>query len=137
MAPSSTVSHLYNGVLYISVVHLEELTALVVDLRHKGSDTAEIEVKRATGGFPDSLLPTVSAFANTPGGGTIIFGLNESAGFAPVGVYDPAACRATLATKARRALDPPVTFDAWDLRRVPPSSSRGSTSNLPTASPVG
>ena len=32
------------------------------------------------------------------------------------GVYDPAACKATLATRARQALRPPVTFDAWDLQ---------------------
>lgn len=47
-ATSPLQTHLYKGVLYISVVHLEELTALVVDLRHEGSDTAEVEVKRAT-----------------------------------------------------------------------------------------
>ena len=97
-------------------MQVQELSALVVDLRHEGSDTCEVEVKRAAGGFPDSVLPTVSAFANTPGGGAIIFGVDESAGFAAVGVYDPAACKATLATKARQALDPPVTFDAWDLQ---------------------
>jgi ATP-dependent DNA helicase RecG len=97
-------------------VQVEELAALVFDLRQEGSDTSEVEVKRAAGGFPDSLLPTVSAFANTPGGGTIIFGLDESRGFATVGVYDPAACKATLAGKARRGLDPPVTFEAWDLQ---------------------
>ena len=97
-------------------MQVQELSALVVDLRHEGSDTSEVEVKRAAGGFPDSVLPTVSAFANTPGGGAIIFGVDESAGFAAVGVYDATACKATLATKARQALDPPVTFDAWDLR---------------------
>jgi ATP-dependent DNA helicase RecG len=96
-------------------VHLDELATLVADLRHEGSDTADVEVKRAAGGFPESTLPTVSAFANTPGGGMIIFGLDEGSGFTAVGVYDPAACKATLATKARQALDPPVTFEAWDL----------------------
>jgi ATP-dependent DNA helicase RecG len=73
-------------------VHLDELTTLVLGLRLEGSDTTEVEVKRAAGGFPDSVLPTLSAFANTPGGGTIIFGLDEGTGFAAVGVYDPAAC---------------------------------------------
>lgn len=96
-------------------MHVEELASLVSDLRQEGSDTPEVEVKRAAGGFPDSVLPTVSAFANTPGGGTIVFGLDERSGFAAVGVYDAAACKATLATKARQALDPPVTFEAWDL----------------------
>lgn len=88
---------------------------MVLDLRQEGSDAPEIEVKRAAGGFPDSVLPTVSAFANTPGGGTIVFGLDEGTGFAAVGVYDAAACKAALAAKARKALDPPVTFEAWDL----------------------
>jgi ATP-dependent DNA helicase RecG len=31
-----------------------------------------------------------------------------------VGVYDVAACKAALATRARQALVPPVTFDVWD-----------------------
>ncbi|GAB6903684.1 hypothetical protein JCM9957A_67760 [Kineosporia succinea] len=93
----------------------DELAALIVDLRQEGSDTPEIEVKRAAGGFPDSVLPTVSAFANTPGGGVIVFGLDERDGFAAVGVYDVVACKATLATKTRQALDPPATFEAWDL----------------------
>jgi ATP-dependent DNA helicase RecG len=55
--------------LYICLVHLDELTALVLDIRHEGSDTAEVEVKQAANGFPDSLMPTLSAFANTPGEG--------------------------------------------------------------------
>ena len=36
--------------------------------------------------------------------------------FPAVGVHAPAACRATLATKARQTPAPPVTFDAWDLQ---------------------
>jgi len=69
---------------------MEELTALVADLRQEGSDTEDVEVKRAVGGFPDSVVSTLSAFANTPGGGTVLFGLDERAGFAAVGVYDAA-----------------------------------------------
>ncbi len=102
--------------LYISAVDLGELTSLVADLRAEGSDTSEVEVKRAASGFPDTILPTLSAFANLPGGGTIIFGVDESDGFAAVGVYDVVACQSTLAAKARRALDPPVTFESWGLR---------------------
>ena len=45
----------------------------------------------------------------------MIFGLDESAGFAAVGVYDPAECKATLANRARQALTPPVTLDVWDV----------------------
>lgn len=83
---------------------LEELASLVADLRHEGGDTAEVEAKWAAGGFPNSALPTMSAFANTPGGGTIVFGLDESAGFTAVGVYDATACKAMLAAKARESV---------------------------------
>ncbi len=41
--------------------------------------------------------------------------MDERDGFAAVGVYDVVACKATLATKTRQALDPPATFEAWDL----------------------
>ncbi len=84
---------------------------MVADLRHEESDTEKVEAKRAAAGFPDSLLPTLSAFANTPGGGTVIFGLDESSGFTATGVYDAAACKATLASKARNAVTPPITFE--------------------------
>ena len=40
-----------------------------------------IEVKSAAGGLPKSLTSTLSALANDPGGGTIILGLDEAAGF--------------------------------------------------------
>jgi ATP-dependent DNA helicase RecG len=71
-----------------------------------------VEVKHAAGGFPQSVAATVSAFANTPGGGLVLFGLDESAGFTATGVYDAAGCKAALASLARQALDPPVTFAA-------------------------
>ncbi|GAB3267101.1 hypothetical protein GCM10027456_51720 [Kineosporia babensis] len=101
--------------MYIYFVQLAELAVLVADLRQEGSDTPAVEVKRASNGFPESLSPTMSAFANTPGGGTVLFGLDEKAGFAAVGVYDTAACKSALAAKSRQALDPPVTFESWDL----------------------
>jgi ATP-dependent DNA helicase RecG len=118
-------------------VDLEELAGLVADLLHEGGDTAEVEAKRAAGGFPDSALPTISAFANTPGGGTIIFGLDESADFAAVGVYDVTACKTTLATKARPPSIPrSPSMSGTCASRVSTSSSRGSTSFLPMANPA-
>lgn len=90
----------------------EELRGLVADLRAEGSDAADVEVKRATRDFPRSVAETLSAFANTPGGGLIVFGLDEGSGFTASGVYDAAACKASLAAVARQALDPPVMFTA-------------------------
>ncbi|GAA2210651.1 hypothetical protein GCM10009850_061100 [Nonomuraea monospora] len=93
---------------------LIELTALIADLRSEGNDFAEVEVKQASGGFPSSLAPTLSAFANTPGGGIAIFGLDESDSFGAVGVYDVVACKSALASLSRNGLEPPINPQTWD-----------------------
>ncbi|MFP5019447.1 ATP-binding protein [Pseudonocardia phyllosphaerae] len=87
---------------------VEDLTHLVADMRAEGSDFAQVEVKRAAGGFPENLAPTFSAFGNTPGGGLLIFGLDEVASFAATGVYDVAACKKAIASTARQVVQPPV-----------------------------
>jgi len=79
---------------------------MLVSLRRQGNDMTQVEVKLATGGFP-ALGPTLSAFGNMPGGGTIILGLDEADGFAAVGVTNPGAVAQNVATQAR-ALRPPV-----------------------------
>lgn len=88
---------------------------MIVDLRSEGSDSAEVEVKQATGGFPQSVAPTLSAFGNTPGGGHLIFGLDESDGFKATGVYDVASCKAALASLARNGIEPPVNPRVQDF----------------------
>lgn len=93
----------------------EELLDLLARLEVEGSDTADVEVKSAHDGFPRSLAPTLSAFANRPGGGLLVLGVDERLGFSPVGVHDAAACRAGLASLARRGVDPPPTLSTWDL----------------------
>lgn len=87
-----------------------DLAVLVADLRAEGSDFAEVEVKRASGGFPENLAPTLSAFGNTPGGGLIVFGLDEHDLFESVGVYDTAACKQAIAASARNSITPPLTI---------------------------
>jgi ATP-dependent DNA helicase RecG len=78
-------------------------------LRQEGSDTAKIEAKRATHGFPESCVETMSAFANTPGGGVLLLGLDEASGFSASGVYDPVLCQQALTNVARHAFSPPIT----------------------------
>ncbi|MDR1798640.1 MAG: putative DNA binding domain-containing protein [Bifidobacteriaceae bacterium] len=85
-----------------------DIVKLVTALRSEGSDTEATEAKLASGGLPDDLAPVLSAFANRPGGGTLILGLNEQAGFAAVGVYDPKKAQQALANLARQAVFPPV-----------------------------
>ncbi|WP_455360786.1 ATP-binding protein [Streptomyces sp. SYSU K21746] len=94
---------------------MAELTTIIADLRSEGSDLAEVEVKLAASGFPQTLAPTLSAFANTPGGGTLIFGLDESDNFGSVGVYDVASCKSALAGLARNGIDPPINPLAWSF----------------------
>ncbi|HEY8312179.1 MAG TPA: ATP-binding protein, partial [Gemmatimonadaceae bacterium] len=86
---------------------MPEIADLIAALRADGDDGAGVEAKRAATGWPD-IAETLSAFANTPGGGVILFGLDEASGFAASGVYDAAACRKALATTCRTALDPPI-----------------------------
>lgn len=100
---------------YARAVNSSDLATIVEDLRVEGSDVSDVEVKRASGGVPESLASTMSAFANTPGGGTIVLGLDEHDNFRSVGVSDPATVQAGIASKARSALEPPVTFDSGVL----------------------
>lgn len=81
-------------------------------LRHDGSDSWELEVKRASGGTPQ-LADTLCAFANMPEGGSIVLGLDESSGFTAVGVHDAAALEQGIAAQARQQLEPQVQVHFW------------------------
>ncbi|MFQ5856200.1 MAG: helix-turn-helix domain-containing protein [Anaerolineae bacterium] len=47
-------------------------------LREVGADLTHVEAKRAERALPRRLWETLSAFANTPSGGVIILGVDES-----------------------------------------------------------
>lgn len=96
------------------------LVAVVRDLRRSGSDSTCIEVKRAAGGFPESLTSTMSALANLPGGCVIILGLDEETGFSPVVLPDLPALMNGLVNRARqnfipRFLSPPLRWISRDI----------------------
>lgn len=65
---------------------------VVARLRAASTDLSSVEVKKAAGGVPKDVWPTVSAFSNGDGG-LIILGLDESTGFAPTQGFDAAAIR--------------------------------------------
>lgn len=92
---------------------VKDLDDLVRELRSRGGDSTDIEVKSAAGGFPTSLTASMSALANLPGGGTIILGLDERAGFRPVHLPDPQALKQGLAAKAR-TFTPPIHLTIID-----------------------
>jgi ATP-dependent DNA helicase RecG len=67
----------------------EELQDHIALLRRVHTDFRHVEAKLAWGGLPKRLWETLSAFANTSGGGVIILGLDEGANFEVVGVENP------------------------------------------------
>jgi len=68
---------------------------------------ADIEVKKARGGFPKSVRETASAFSNTHGG-VLILGLDEADCFAATGLENPAKMAADLASMCSAEMDPPI-----------------------------
>ncbi|MDR0876201.1 MAG: putative DNA binding domain-containing protein [Clostridiales Family XIII bacterium] len=85
-------------------------------LRLEQSDNRQYEVKTAANGFPKTAAKTICAFANTPGGGTIIFGVDEKRDFTVAGVYDAKNCQQTLANYAQREYSIPILVD---ISKVP------------------
>ena len=67
----------------------QELNDYINYIQQIQTETDNIEVKAAHNGCPKRLYDTLSSFSNKSGGGIIIFGLDESKAFFPVGVYDP------------------------------------------------
>ena len=65
-----------------------ELKKLLAQIQSRHCEEQTIEVKSAHGGCPEKLYDTLSSFSNQDSGGTLVFGLDEKAHFAKVGVYD-------------------------------------------------
>lgn len=66
----------------------EALFELVNKIKRIKAESQTIELKAAHIGTPKRLFDTLSSFSNQDNGGIIIFGIDENADFAPVGVYD-------------------------------------------------
>lgn len=60
-----------------------DIDAILKELRERGGDNAEYEVKECTNELSKDVWETVSAFANTDGG-AILLGISEKDGFAPI-----------------------------------------------------
>ena len=86
----------------------EQLLKILKQLRIEKSDNQKYEVKTAAGGFPETAVETICAFSNTPGGGMLIFGVDESLDFMIVGVYNAKDCQQTLANYAKNEFNIPI-----------------------------
>ncbi|MEV0566737.1 ATP-binding protein [Dactylosporangium sp. NPDC050588] len=84
------------------------LEVLIIELRKFGSEATRVEVKSAAAGLPTSARESLSAFSNSPGGGTLILGLDDTPGFRPTGLADPRKMLADLAAMCRDDITPPL-----------------------------
>ena len=90
--------------------HDELLGALAV-LELRGGDTTSIEAKTFSEYSPEQLGPTLSSFANKPGGGVILLGVSERDGISVVGVDDVDNLLKRAANQARNGFRPPIRVD--------------------------
>lgn len=84
-----------------------ELEELVESIRWQKAEGQTVEVKAAHQGCPQKLYDTLSSFSNQDSGGTIVFGLDEKADFALVGVYDLQDLQKNV-TEQCNQMEPPV-----------------------------
>ncbi len=67
----------------------KDLIELINTIKRQKCEKQYIETKKALGGTTKKLYDTFSSFSNQNGGGTILFGIDESTGYEVTGVYDP------------------------------------------------
>jgi ATP-dependent DNA helicase RecG len=100
----------------------EDLHQLVAEVQRQQSELDSVEVKAANGGTPKSLQRPLSAFANSAGGGVLLFGLDEETGFSIVGVGNPHRLQEDLtnlaSTDMEPALRPKFEMDEFDGKTV-------------------
>jgi ATP-dependent DNA helicase RecG len=92
------------------------LENILEELRMEESDNRIYEVKNAAKGMPQTILNTMCAFANTPGGGTLILGIDENLEFEAVGVYDAKVCQQTLGSYAKTEFSTMLEMSLYVLR---------------------
>ena len=90
---------------------LDDLLGALAILELRGGDTTSIEAKTFSEYSSEQLGPTLSAFANKPGGGTILLGVSERDGISVVGVDDVADLLKRAANQARNGFRPPIRVD--------------------------
>lgn len=85
----------------------DDLDEILDALHRRKAEVATVEAKRAGMALPKRLWETLSAFANSPGGGVVLLGVDESSSFEPVGVSDPGKLQADLASLCDQ-MEPPL-----------------------------
>jgi ATP-dependent DNA helicase RecG len=84
----------------------EELLELIAEVQRHQTELDDVEVKAAKGGTPRRIYETLSAFANRPSGGVILFGLDEQGDFSIVGVGNPHRLQEEVSHVAAAEMEP-------------------------------
>lgn len=84
-----------------------ELLELANTVCKQRAETQTIECKAAHVDCPKRLYDTLSAFSNQDSGGVLLFGIDETAGFQIVGIYDAQDLQKTV-TEQCNQMEPPV-----------------------------
>lgn len=100
----------------------EELSQLIADVQRRQSELEDMEVKSAQGGTPERLYEALSAFANRPGGGVILCGLDEAQDFRVTGVFNAQRLQEEIShlasSEMEPALRPVFTVERMDDKMV-------------------
>ncbi len=84
----------------------DEVLQVIADVQQHKSETGDVEAKTARGGTPKRSYEALSAFANHPGGGVMLFGLDEEKGFEVVGVGDAHRLQEDISSLAADNMEP-------------------------------
>jgi ATP-dependent DNA helicase RecG len=85
----------------------EEIQIRIAEMRRINADMTHIEAKAAASELPQRLWPTLSAFSNTRGAGTLLLGVSEQQQSKVTGVENPSKIQHDLACLCSE-MEPPV-----------------------------
>lgn len=88
----------------------EELLEVLARIKELGGDYLDVEAKTMAEYSTAALGPTMSSYANLPGGGTILLGIDERLPNPLVGVKDPSAFATRAADQARKGFSAPISI---------------------------
>lgn len=88
------------------VLDTNDLTEALAQLDQEGGDNLHLEAKTFSEYSSSSIAPTLSAFANLPGGGTILLGVTEKP-LDVVGVSHPHELAKRVSNLARNGFSSP------------------------------
>ena len=90
---------------------LEDLQLALAQMELHRGDTLSLEAKTFSEYSANALGPTLSAFANLPGGGSILLGVSESDGVSVVGVDDAHALIQSAVSQARNGFSTEIRVE--------------------------